>query len=503
MDWLWSDHQVQSEDLRFLKVSATPLTEANRRRHWTGKVWRIDSTSNTWSQAAAQNQRLNVTGHTSFDNTEQWTTWADNQTLQDPSNALPQTHPELEHLSIVISSLVNLTGFNNKLNYDDATALRYTIMPTDLLLSTAQKLHLHRGYFSLIESANPCAIKLTGSIQERPCEFYLLRTSNALTFQSAITITHFPKHTVTANNSTITLGARTNVFISGYTADTLAQFTSHITRSSSFPSAPDRIITAFLEIENKLRFSSVRAAVRDMQTVLQELAREPVTEAPSARQKLLHTVDLYFVVHHLRTDGLVAWRDQLLSLSKQLQEDGQQNQGPGNGQNQVTNDDKKHLRRYIDQLVSQYDHRIGRCDMVLQGASLAYQMETAQLSRKDTEIAIGDGKTMKAIAVLTMIFLPGTFIATMLAVPQIEDALKPENDGSFGDQKWKWYIVLAIPLTVAALVIYAVWEFLYKRKYLKALFGERDGEADNGVGEYENIPLQPRPTGDLEAARGL
>ena len=40
--------------------------------------------------------------------------------------------------------------------------------------------------------------------------------------------------------------------------------------------------------------------------------------------------------------------------------------------------------------------------------------ETTQLSRQDTEIAIGDGKTMKAIAVLTMVFLPGTFIAVSL-----------------------------------------------------------------------------------------
>jgi hypothetical protein len=37
--------------------------------------------------------------------------------------------------------------------------------------------------------------------------------------------------------------------------------------------------------------------------------------------------------------------------------------------------------------------------------------EITHLSRKDDEIAIGDGKTMKAIAAITMIFLPGTFIA--------------------------------------------------------------------------------------------
>ena len=35
----------------------------------------------------------------------------------------------------------------------------------------------------------------------------------------------------------------------------------------------------------------------------------------------------------------------------------------------------------------------------------------ANIMRQDTEIAIHDGKQMKAIAILTMVFLPGTFVA--------------------------------------------------------------------------------------------
>jgi len=76
----------------------------------------------------------------------------------------------------------------------------------------------------------------------------------------------------------------------------------------------------------------------------------------------------------------------------------------------------------------------------------------------------------------------------MLAVPQIEKALdgpdKPDtpdnpnipNGGTFGDSGWLWYIVLAIPVTVFALVAYASWEYGYKRKYLKSLFGATSNE---------------------------
>lgn len=73
----------------------------------------------------------------------------------------------------------------------------------------------------------------------------------------------------------------------------------------------------------------------------------------------------------------------------------------------------------------------------------------------------------------------------MLAVPQIEDALKEENDGSFGTSKWLWYIVLAIPVTVVALLAYASWEYWYKRKYIKSLFGavgnRREGDLEMSV----------------------
>ena len=74
----------------------------------------------------------------------------------------------------------------------------------------------------------------------------------------------------------------------------------------------------------------------------------------------------------------------------------------------------------------------------------------------------------------------------MLAVPQIEAALDPEKSSTFGDAKWLWYVVLAIPITIVALLAYAAWEYLYKRKYLKSLFsggGEKgDGKGGSGSG---------------------
>ena len=240
----------------------------------------------------------------------------------------------------------------------------------------------------------------------------MLRTSNEITSQSAIAITHFPKTTTSSGE---VLGSRTNALVLGYDIAEYDKLKMALNPGADFPASPSRLIMAFLEIESQKRFDQVRGSVRDMQTTIHNLALE--TESgrvqPTSRRKLNKTVELYFEVHHLKNDGLVSWRDQLQLLINCIP----------SGRDDV-------LLEYLQQLVARYDHRIGRCDMVLQGASLAYQMvsepvlepgekarklmvakETTHLSRKDTEIAVGDGKTIKAIAVLTMVFLPGTFIA--------------------------------------------------------------------------------------------
>ena len=85
----------------------------------------------------------------------------------------------------------------------------------------------------------------------------------------------------------------------------------------------------------------------------------------------------------------------------------------------------------------------------------------------------------------------------MLAVPQIEDALKGDRDKSFGDDKWLWYIALAVPITVVTLLAYFAWEILYKRRYLKSLFDS--GPRKRGAGREQGFELREL---DLEAGGG-
>jgi hypothetical protein len=74
-----------------------------------------------------------------------------------------------------------------------------------------------------------------------------------------------------------------------------------------------------------------------------------------------NNVSLYIAVSQVKDDGLVPWKEQLLSLKSQVNEN-------------------ERLAYYLGQLAQKYDHRISRCGTLLQGASIGYQM-VSTLSR--------------------------------------------------------------------------------------------------------------------------
>ncbi|KAK1830136.1 hypothetical protein QBC39DRAFT_331863 [Podospora conica] len=526
---IWNGHEVQPRDIERLKFSVETLTPSNKRQHWVGKWWRIDGRSSALSQQQQQQQQqqqppvqqqqqqppaqqtaaipqspqtpprkhsipaaegwLNVVDATEEGRSvDEWDPWVEDQKVLSPTSPLvlqnsPPDSIKANRLSMVISSEVTLTGLNNK-PQDGPVALRYISLSKDRFLATVQALAIHRAYLELIHEGSPTAIIIKSTVHNRPCEVYLLRTSNAIDRQSAMAITHFPPF----NTGATTVGSHTTVLISGYDAADVAAFTKILrsctpTTTPTLP-PPHALAVAFLEIEKERRFHLLRGVIREMQKTVHILGDDhngEVQTPAKRREQLNQTVELFFAVDHLRTDGLAAWRDQLRGLLERTK----------------AKPDAGMMGEYLGQLVARYEHRIARCEFVVQGVGLAYQMETARLSRQDTEIAIGDGKTMKAIAVMTMVFLPGTFIATMLAVPQIETALDGDHEKSFGDSKWLWYIVLAVPITVVTLLAYFAWEYCYKRRYLEGLLG---GGRGKGSGEVSQGIEMWRL--DLEAGNG-
>ncbi|RMY46328.1 hypothetical protein D0865_09352 [Hortaea werneckii] len=61
--------------------------------------------------------------------------------------------------------------------------------------------------------------------------------------------------------------------------------------------------------------------------------------------------------------------------------------------------------------------------------------------------AKADGNSMKVIAALTMVFLPGTFLSSVFGMSVME-----------GERRWWLYVALTLPLTVFVLAMWWVWQ---------------------------------------------
>ncbi|EAW13298.1 uncharacterized protein ACLA_017450 [Aspergillus clavatus NRRL 1] len=94
--------------------------------------------------------------------------------------------------------------------------------------------------------------------------------------------------------------------------------------------------------------------------------------------------------------------------------------------------------------------------------ALVYNLVTQQDAASNIQLAASmkqDSTSMNGIAALTMVFLPGTFIATILDA----GILSTGSDGHSIEVSWVWWLwaAITIPLT---LIVLASWRFYKKRK---------------------------------------
>lgn len=85
-------------------------------------------------------------------------------------------------------------------------------------------------------------------------------------------------------------------------------------------------------------------------------------------------------------------------------------------------------------------------------------MEVADASRQLAMEARRDGSSMKTIAVLTMLFLPATFFATLLSMPSFEE----KQPGML----IKIYLACTVPVTVS---VFILWAAITQREAIRDL----------------------------------
>jgi len=157
--------------------------------------------------------------------------------------------------------------------------------------------------------------------------------------------------------------------------------------------------------------------------------------------------------------------------------------------------------RLTGQLLTQAKSWEHKSVLVVQGLfSLITQRDQNQNLRiaNDTQILAQESKrdstAMKAIAIVTMFFLPGTFLSSLFAIPIFDwDAIR----GNEVVNRRLWvYFAFTIPLTILVVSLYLLWE-----KYAMHLYDNKIKKRDNptagsaGGVTGEHAPHPPAPDG--------
>lgn len=285
-----------------------------------------------------------------------------------------------------------------------------------------------------MQRGSPVIRRIPAVFKGHRAKVYVLRIEHTLSHHTALAVTHIPggpvrpqgQGTDAARGPARPRGAKTYAMLLGCSPADEAEMADRLRLQSRTIVSPFTIIKLFLELERDRRFDIVDRKIRSFETIIENYGREQQQQqqrcdvwalrSTGDLEDLRRMIGLYLEVCHLK-NGLAAWRAQLDAFVKFAGDFGTRPHAPEEDEGNGDVDPAE----YLHALVEEYDIKFNKCDMVLQGATLMFQLETAHISRLDaklarldTKIALRDGKHMKAIALLTMFFLPGTFVAVCL-----------------------------------------------------------------------------------------
>jgi len=115
----------------------------------------------------------------------------------------------------------------------------------------------------------------------------------------------------------------------------------------------------------------------------------------------------------------------------------------------------------------------------------------ARDSKKIAAATRKDSSAMKTIAILTIIFLPGTFIAALFSTG-LFTFTEPSSDSIVSPEFWVYWAV-ALPVTILVLLIWALWSWHVRKT------GDEDIDIEDTSGRAIPIPAESdAPAGNLK-----
>ncbi|KAF2493022.1 hypothetical protein BU16DRAFT_564315 [Lophium mytilinum] len=112
----------------------------------------------------------------------------------------------------------------------------------------------------------------------------------------------------------------------------------------------------------------------------------------------------------------------------------------------------------------------------------AVQLRNAEVNLRISRLTKEDSKSMIALSVLAMLFLPGTFVAGIFSMAFFTSPTAQD----FGASKWIWlYFAVTVPLTVGSFLAWSIW----KRRGMDGERSIKTRDLEDGL-EMNGTPLR-------------
>ena len=112
--------------------------------------------------------------------------------------------------------------------------------------------------------------------------------------------------------------------------------------------------------------------------------------------------------------------------------------------------------RQLVELIYRVEMQVKTVDNLIAQGDARANIAIAEQSRLIAIDTKRDSIAMKTIAALTMVFLPGTFVATIFSMTFFQVEQDDEHTLKVSSNWWL-YVVVTVPLTVAVLIAWIIW----------------------------------------------
>ncbi|KAK1624440.1 hypothetical protein BDP81DRAFT_109316 [Colletotrichum phormii] len=305
---------------------------------------------------------------------------------------------------------------------------------------------------------------------------YHCRSSNTWADDLALTATHFPRSNLTF------------AVLFGCNAEVERNVINRLSRATDHASFPLLLPGIFAELERDRMAKAVTETVDAIEGAIFELGTGNPVEGEELVEEdkidMRHSRRSAWLNTTFLRNSLRAWKGQLRKMADHVAELSSLHKGQlidgVYGQPKCEELDEKNklalertglmIQDRLRVLMEDFDDRIQECTMSVEGMTIATQWAQGD-TNVDIATATGrDSRQMRSIALVTMVFLPGTFFATLFSMTFFNWSPGDNETSVVSSYIWIYFLVTGV-FTVSTLLLW--WYFLSSRrkKYRSCSFG--------------------------------